>query len=137
MKKLITFVTCLTLFCAGMFAAPVENTLDNVDALEKYDKTKTTTETIIPENQHVTDKNATVKIEYEPMYDQARIYYETLYVTYDRGEAMNTVIAVLQDFQKERKYYSYHYIKDDTVKFYKDDRGQRKAVYSSKVKFTR
>ena len=71
------------------------------------------------------------------MYDQARIYYETLYVTYDRGEAMNTVIAVLQDFQKERKYYSYHYIKDDTVKFYKDDRGQRKAVYSSKVKFTR
>ena len=93
---------------------------------EKFEAEKTSTYVIIPEDQHCTDKNASVKIEYSPIYDEVRIYYETLYVTYDRGEAMNTVMAVLQDFQKENKYYSYKYLKPESHKHFRDDRGQRK-----------
>ena len=51
------------------------------------------------------------------MYDEVRIYYTTLYVTYDRGEAMNTVLACLQDFQTRFSAdKDYHYEDDDTDK---------------------
>ena len=74
----------------------------------------------------------------------------TLYVTFDKGEAMNTVMACLQDFLKEYKYYTYEgttengkryynykYMEDDKVKYFKDDRKQRKALYSSHIKLIR
>ncbi|MDY4832937.1 MAG: hypothetical protein SO161_10515, partial [Treponema sp.] len=104
---------------------------------EKFEQNKLKTLTIIPENQHCTDKNASVKIEYMPIYDEVRIYYETLYVTYDEGEAMNTVLACLQDFQKEYKYSHYKYLKPQSQKISKDERGQRKAIWSAHIKFDR
>ena len=135
MKKIAMIFACLSLFAGALFAQTEE--LEEVYADAKYDQEKVKTVVVIPEEQHCTDRNANVKIEYSPLYDEVRIYYETLYVTYDRGEAMNTVLACLQDFQKNYKYYSYRYLKDDKERFYKDDRGQRKAQYFSYVKFSR
>ena len=103
----------------------------------RFEREKLTTQLITPENQHCTDKNANVKIEYQPMHDELRIYYETLYVTFDKGEAMNTVMACLQDFVKDNKYYNYKYMEDDRIKYFKDDRGQRRAMYSSHIKLIR
>ena len=137
MKKIVTLFTVLTLFGAAIFAQTIGDNPDDPFERDKFEQEKVTTKVIIPQNQHVTDKNASVKIEYSPIYDEVRIYYETLYVTYDLGEAMNTVMAVLLDFQKEHKYYSYRYLKDDKEKYFKDERGQRKAQYSSYVKFSR
>lgn len=157
MKKLITFIFCGFVFIAGTFAQPMAD-VDNILNEGKFDSEKTKLEVIIPEEQHVTDKNADVKIEYFPLYDEVRIYYTTLLVTYDRGEAMNTVLACLQDFQtrfsadkdyhyseedgigtkKSFAYYrSYSYLKPDRERVFKDDRGQRKAQYISHVKFNK
>ena len=130
MKKLFALLSCVFVVSAVLVAAPVEDDLG-------YEQTKVTMETIVPENQHVTDDRASVKIEYYPMYDEIRIYYETLYVTYDRGEAMNTVIACLEDFMKDKKYHSYHYLKPESQKYWKDDRGQRKAQWSAQIKLER
>lgn len=156
MKKLIAFSICLFSLVAGAFAQPAPS-VEDILKEGKIDSEKTKMEVIIPEEQHCTDKNGSVKIEYYPLYDEVRIYYTTLYVTYDRGEAMNTVMACLQDFQtrfssdkdlhytedessnpKSFAYYKgYNYLKPDREKFFKDDRGQRKAQYISYVKFTK
>ncbi len=139
MKKSILLV-CLLGFATCLFAQDM-----NLEELDpgRYDREKAKTEIIIPEDQHLLDingsekKNASVKIEYSPFYDEVRIYYECMYVTYDRGEAMNTVMACLQDFQKDKKYYSYRYLRDDRERFFKDERGRRRAQYISYVKFSR
>ncbi len=135
MKKIALILACLSIFSVSLFAQSSDSEYFSED--EKYDLEKVKTVIVIPDEQHCTDRNASVKIEYSPMYDEVRIYYETLYVTYDRGEAMNTVLACLQDFQKNYKYYSYRYLKDDKERFFKDDRGQRKAQYFSYLKFSR
>ncbi len=137
MKKIVTLFTVLTLISAAIFAQPIGDNPDDPFERDRFEQGKVTTVVIVPEDQHCTDKNASVKIEYSPIYDEVRIYYETLYVTYDEGEAMNTVMAVLQDFQKEKKYYSYKYLKDSKEKYFKDERGQRRAEYSAYLKFYR
>ncbi|MCR5188508.1 MAG: hypothetical protein K6C97_06190 [Treponema sp.] len=134
MKKIITLLTCLTVLCGLAIAETVS---DDPFEREKFEAEKTSTYVIIPEDQHCTDKNASVRIEYSPIYDEVRIYYETLYVTYDRGEAMNTVLACLQDFQKENKYIRYRYLRTESQKLFKDDRGQKKMQWSAYLKFDR
>ena len=138
MKK-IFLLTAVMLFSACLFAQGVTGrgaSEDIIDA-ETFEAEKTKTEIIIPKDFHSKDTSASVKIEYSPMYDEVRIYYECMYVTYDRGEAMNAVLECLDDFRVEHKYNVYRYLKDDKEKFFKDDRGRRKAQYNSYVKFYR
>lgn len=104
---------------------------------EKSDVAERTVRVIVPENQHVTDTTANVRIEYEPMYNEARIYYTCMYVTYNKGEAMNTVLACLQDFMVANQYYHYSYLARDREHYFKNDRGYNMAEYMSYVKFTR
>ena len=134
MKKIITLLALFAVLTTSVFAAAYG---DDFEEREKYDAEKVTTQVIVPEDQHCTDKNGSVKIEYMPIHDELRIYYETLYVTFDKGEAMNTVMACLQDFVKENKYYNYKYMEDDRIKYFKDSRGQRRAMYSSHIKLVR
>jgi len=136
MKKILALLACLAV-SFSVFAVAIGDNPDDPFERERFEAQKETTYVIVPENSHCTDKNATVKIEYSPIYDEVRIYYETLYVTYDRGEAMNTVIACLQDFEKEYKYQTYKYLKPEVQKYFKDDRGQRKAQWSAYLKFNR
>ena len=65
------------------------------------------------------------------------LYYDTLYVTFAEGEAMNAVMAYVQKFIRDNKYYQYKYMEKDKTKPYKDDRKQRKVVYSSHIKLVR
>lgn len=98
---------------------------------------RTTIRVVVPENQHITDKSANVRIEYEPMYNEARIYYTCLYATYDKGEAMNTVLACLQDFMADNNYYHYSYLARDREHYFKNDRGLNMAEYMSYVRFSK
>lgn len=138
MKKLSMILVALSLFAGIGFAQSFQAyTAEDPFAAEKFEQEKTKTYLITPENQHIEDKNAKVWIEYNPAFNEARVYYETLYVTYERPQAMNTVLACLQDFTVDHQYFHYRYLKDDKEKFYKDERGQRKAQYMSYVKFDR
>ena len=138
MKK-IFLLTAAMMFSACLFAQGItgRGASDDITDAETFEAEKTKTEIIIPKDFHSKDTSASVKIEYSPMYDEVRIYYECMYVTYDRGEAMNAVLECLEDFRVEHKYNVYRYLKDDKEKFFKDDRGRRKAQYNSYVKFYR
>ena len=136
MKKLLIVVLTFITFGIGLFAQGVSGNSKNYDA-ETFESEKTKTQIIVPKEQHTVDQTANVKIEYMAMYDEVRVYYECMYVTYDRGEAMNTVMECLLDFQKEHKYSGYKYLRDDKEKYFKDDRNRRKAQYISYVKFYR
>ena len=137
MKKIVTLLALLAVLMGSVFAETIGDNPDDPFERDRFEREKLTTQVIVPENQHCTDKNASVKIEYQPMHDELRIYYETLYVTFDKGEAMNTVMACLQDFVKENKYYNYKYMEDDKIKYFKDERKQRRAMYSSHIKLVR
>ena len=138
MKK-IFLLTAAMMFSACLFAQGItgRGASDDITDAETFEAEKTKTEIIVPKDFHSKDTSASVKIEYSPMYDEVRIYYECMYVTYDRGEAMNAVLECLEDFRVEHKYNVYRYLKDDKEKFFKDDRGRRKAQYISYVKFYR
>ena len=137
MKKILTLLTVFAVLMGAVFAETIGDNPDDPFERDRFEKEKLSTQVIIPENQHCTDKNASVKIEYMPMHDELRIYYDTLFVTFDTGEAMNTVMACLQDFVKENKYFNYKYMEQDKTKPYKGDRDQRRVVYSSHIKLMR
>lgn len=128
MKKIVAAI--FVLFAVGFVFAQEA-------AQDESPVTERTVRVIVPEDQHVTDRTASVRIEYEPMYNEARIYYSCMYVTYDKGEAMNTVLACLQDFMVDNKYYGYSYLARDRERYFKSDRGYNMAEYMSYVKFRR
>ena len=138
MKK-IFLISAILVLGSCLFAQGITGRGSNEDYgdAENFEANKTKTEIIIPKDFHARDTTASVKIEYSPMYDEVRIYYECMYVTYDRGDAMNSVLECLEDFRVEHKYNTYRYLKDDKESFKKDDKGRRKAIYFSYVKFSR
>ena len=143
MKKILTLLTVFAVLMGSVFAETIGDNPDDPFERDRFEREKLTTQVItmdlstvgLGENER--DKNATVKIEYQPMHDELRIYYETLYITFDKGEAMNAVLASLQKFAKDNKYFNYKYMEDDRIKYFKDDRGQRRAMYSSHIKLVR
>lgn len=143
MKKILTLLAVFAVLMGSVFAETIGDNPEDPFERERFEREKLTTETIMMDLTTVglkdteLDKNATVRIEYQPMHDELRIYYETLFITFDKGEAMNTVKACLEKFVKDYKYYNYRYMGKDGTKSIKDDRGQRKTIYSSHVKLTR
>ncbi len=131
MKKL--FAVLAALLCVSAFAVAEEH--DAADLLKEPQDTKT--RTIVPEDQHVTNKTASVSIDYTPAYDEVHIYYKVMAVSFDQGEAMNTILECLKDFQKQNQYYGYTYLRKDSVKYPKDEKNIKWAVYESYVKMTR
>lgn len=129
MKKFLALIAALMCFAGYAFSDEVSDLLKEPE--------DTMTRTIVPEDQHVTNKTAKVQLEYTPYVDEVHIYYTCMAVSYDQGEAMNSVLACLQDFQKQNQYYSYKYLRKDSVKYFKDDKNLKWATYSSYVKFYR
>lgn len=129
MKKIFALIAALLCFTGYAFSDEVSDLLKEPE--------DTMTRTIVPEDQHVTNKTAKVELEYTPLTDEVHIYYTCMAVSYDQGEAMNSVLACLQDFQKQNQYYSYKYLRKDSVKYFKDDKNLKWATYSSYVKFYR
>ena len=130
MKKIFAIAVALFCFAGVTFGDDLAELQKDPNAVDL------TTRTIVPEDQHTTNKTAKVQIEYTPLTDEAHVYYTCMAVSYDQGEAMNTVLACLQDFQKEYQYYSYKYLRKDSVKYFKDN-NIKWATYHSYVKFNR
>ena len=139
MKKIILVLSAILIAGACLFAQGItgRGSSEDYGDIEQFEANKTKTEIIIPKEIHSTDSTASVRIEYQPIHDEVRIFYECMNVTYDRGEAMNAVLECLDDFRVEHKYNYYRYLKDDKESFKKDEKGRRKAIYTSLVKFYR
>ena len=143
MKKILTLLAVFAVLMGSAFAETIGDNPDDPFERERFEKEKLTTQTLTMDLNEVglsaneIDQNAVVRIEYQPMHDELRIYYETLLVTFDTGEAMNAVKACLEKFVKDNKYYNYKYMENDKVKSIKDDRGQKKTIYASHIKLVR
>ena len=135
MKKI--FVLASVVFVSSMLLAQNTQSFTPETSINNKGYDEKTTLIIVPENQHLRDQTATVRIEYTPMYDEVRIYYTCMYVTYDKAEAMNTVMECLVDFMKDNQYYHYTYLARDREKYFKNERGYSCAQYMSYVKFSR
>ncbi|MBP5283621.1 MAG: hypothetical protein J6Y93_03035 [Treponema sp.] len=137
MKRLLAVVAAVFCFMGAVFA---DETSDAFDII-KPEPSKETVK-IVPENQypelHPTSKSSCqVYMEYTPLTNEVHIYYTCNMAAYDQGEAMNTVMAILKDFQKENGYYSYRYMRKDSVKYFRDEANIKKATYSSYLVFSR
>ena len=131
MKKLLLVLTTLFLVAGSVFADnETDEIFANMSSDELYEEQKTKTIKIVPENQHIEDKNAKVELEFNPMYDEVRVTYTTSFASYDQGEAMNTVLAVLQDFQKEHGYTKYRYLQTPRESSYIDKNAKPKRKYT-------
>ena len=143
MKKIFALFALVSVLMVSVFAETIGDNPEDPFERERFEKEKLTTQTMMMDLNEVglsaseIDKNATVKIEYQPMHDELRIYYETLLITFDKGEAMNAVKACLEKFVKDNKYYNYRYMENDKTKNFKDDRGQKKTTYASHIKLIR
>lgn len=123
MKKILTLLACMTVAAAAFFAVPLDN--NDFMAVNKFEGEKLQMVRIEPEEQHCVDKNAKVWIEYRPAYDEAYFYYDTLLVTYDEAQALNTLLACREDFMKEKNYKAFKRLELDDQKPYKGERGNR------------
>lgn len=116
--------------------------IDNLEALRADEQEAKKTQVITLTNPypelHPSTSNVTVEINFIPLSDEVRIYYRCMAVSYKPGEAMNTVMACLQDFQKANGYYSYKYQQADKESVKKDKtNGMKMAEYYSRVKYFR
>lgn len=165
MKKIFVLTALMLAFSVSIFAQTKDGYVDpqtEFKQAQKIEQQKLTTQTInVPEGfnafkdkKYMSDElskvGGNIVIEYSPLYDEVRIYYTCMMTQYERGEAMNTVLAVLQDFlvlteytnaegdayTKER-YYHYNYLVPDKEKYFKNERGFKMAQYISYLKFSK
>ncbi len=103
MKKL--FVLCaISLLAFG--AAFAQDAAADVEVVENYSDTSTRYIQIEDKYAefHPTAKSVTLSLEYTPLTGEVVVYYRCMAASYDQGEAMNTIDAVLEDFRLQNKF---------------------------------
>ena len=131
MKKFFTIMVALFCFAGFSFA-------DEIDDLTKAKTSELMkTQRVVPADQHTTTRNAKIYIDYTPLTDEGHIYYSCPSTAYDAGDAQDTTIACLQDFQKDNQYFNYKVLRKPDVKYHKDEHGIKWVTYHTYVQFTR
>lgn len=131
MKKLLSLLIALSLAAASVYADETDDIIENMSKEELYEEQKTKTVPIVPKDQHLgDDKKAKVRMEYNPYYDEVRIYYTTTFTTYDQGEAMNAVLGCLQDFARDNGYTNYRYLIPPKTRNFIDKESKPKMKYT-------
>ncbi|MBQ5491723.1 MAG: hypothetical protein IIT68_06685 [Treponema sp.] len=138
MKKIFA---CALIAFAAVFAVSAQTYAGNYDteALDSYADIGTQVIEVedVYQEQHPSASQVKMELEWTPVTGVVRLYYTCMASSFDRGEAMNTAIAVYENFAVENKYKHYTYQSKDRVRYYKDERGIRMAEYCSHVTFTR
>lgn len=103
-----------------------------------------TTRTITIEDKyadvHPTAPSVKITIEYTPLTNEVRLFYECLASNFEIGEAMNTAISVFTDFAADYGYKRYYYKEKDRTRYFRNQSSEeniRMAQYTSHVYFTR
>ena len=141
MKKIVSILAMFALAAGVAFAeAPASvNTTARSDATEVSSDTKTRTIEVEDTytDLHPTATTVKLELEFTPLTGEVYFYYTCMAASYDQGEAMNTAIAVLQDFQADNQFTHYKYQSKDKTKYFKDGRDVKMVTYRSSVIFTR
>lgn len=123
MRKFITILAVAFIAITGVVAQSLEDSTTQYLTIEDTYA-----------DYHPKAKNVTISIEYTQMTGEVRFYYKCLQGSYDKGEAMNTAMAFLEDFAKEHKYKHMQYI-NDTESSRKDE--TLKLVYTTYYEYVR
>ena len=132
MKKFLGIIAIMAALSATAFAQSGSANADDENAFMD-----TSVQVIVPEDMHTQNKTSQVRIEYIAALDEVRIYYTCLEVSFKESEARETIHACLNDFQLEKNYYGYKYMKQDRLSYKKNARGLKQATYACQVKFQR
>ena len=139
MKRIALLILSCFLFAGSVFADEVQDLIEppKIDLSKEiitYDNAKIRSEIYKGE---YSDKTSTIRVEYIPMVDEARIYYNTMYVNYDTGVAMEVVRAAIEYFVKSKQYRNFNYLDRYRERYYKGNRGFNMAEYSQHIKLVR
>ena len=133
MKKLITLFSIALIAVGAIFAQ---------SAAQDDTTKKTDISTVVRKIEdeytefHPTATNVDLDLEYTPLTGEVIIYYTCMGASFDQGEAMNTIDAILEDFAKENQFTKKPYfLRKDRTRWYKDERGLRMANYRRWVRF--
>lgn len=140
MKKIVSIFAIAALFGLVTAGVAIAQSSDSPFTIDE-DTVDISTQIIKVEDkyadQHPSAKNVSIELEYTPLTGEVRLFYTCTQASYDQGEAMNTAIAVYEDFASEYKYRKYTYKAKDKTKNFKDGRNIRMTTYISNVIFTR
>lgn len=145
MKKIITILAVTAFVLTGVFAEDAATT-DTSNKETRAELANAATPDIATRVLELEDKypelhpkatNVKLEIEYTPLTGEVNFYYTCMAASYDQGEAMNTAIAMLKDFQADNQYMHYTYRAKDKTKYFKDGRDVKMTTYKSSVIFTR
>lgn len=85
---------------------------------------------------HPTAANVELDLEYTPLTGEVIINYTCMAASFDQGEAMNTIDAILEDFSDENQFTRKpSFVRKDRTRYYKDERGLRMASYRRCVRY--
>lgn len=142
MKKIFMILAMTAAVFAGVFAQEEDSKDKQLKAeLAGAEKQDISTQVIQIEDKyadlHPSATNVTIELEYTPLTGEVRFYYTCMAASYQQGEAMNTAMAVYEQFAQDNQYYHYTYKAKDKTKYFKDGRDIKMATYRSYVIFTR
>lgn len=139
-KRIVTLFAIAAIFGLVCVSSAFAQSSDIIDEIEQKPQ-DISTQVIRIEDKYATyhpkAKTVTMEIEYMPLTGEVYFHYVCIAASYDQGEAMNTAIAVLEDFAQEYQYRSYTHSRKDKSKYYKDAKGVRMAEYITNVVFVR
>jgi hypothetical protein len=133
MKKLIALCTIALIAVGAVFAQTSQESDQKVDI-----------STVVRQLEdsyadfHPTASRVELDLEYTPLTGEVIINYTCMAASFDQGEAMNTIDAILEDFAKENQFTRKpSFVRKDRTRYYKDERGLRMASFRRCVRFDR
>lgn len=85
---------------------------------------------------HPTAKSVSLDLEYTPLTGEVIINYTCMAASFDQGEAMNTIDAILEEFGIENQFTRKPtFVRKDRIRYYKDGRDLRMATYRRCVRY--
>ena len=131
MKKLIALCTIALIAVGAVFAQTSQESDQKVDI-----------STVVRQLEdsyadfHLTASRVELDLEYTPLTGEVIINYTCMAASFDQGEAMNTIDAILEDFSNENQFTRKpSFVRKDRTRYYKDERGLRMASYRRCVRY--
>ena len=131
MKKLIALCTIALIAVGAVFAQASQESEQKVDI-----------STVVRQLEdsyadfHPTASRVELDLEYTPLTGEVIINYTCMAASFDQGEAMNTIDAILEDFSNENQFTRKpSFVRKDRTRYYKDERGLRMASYRRCVRY--
>ena len=136
MKKILTLCACALLATALMTAQTTPTSVEE----DKNPKVDISTRVRQIEDTyaefHPTASMVTLDLEYTPLTGEVIINYTCMAASFDQGEAMNTIDAILEEFAEENQFTTKPaYVRKDRTRYFKDSRDIRMASYRRWVRF--